>query len=181
MDAKHGPTVVLALGLAFAGTAFATPNLAEVRGEQQHLPRLMGLAPGHDAHVEVVSLEVRTIKAANVERQRPGTFLVDERLADLRQKLQQLPFNSFELLEKHNLTAPVKRRSELQLSRGNRLTVRPLYHDGEKVGMWLKWRDGRGEVVLDTRMHFMSDEAMLAGTEDLASNGGIVLAVRVTP
>jgi hypothetical protein len=43
--------------------------------------------------------------------------------------------------------------------------------------MWLSWKDTDGSDILNTRVHFDSDDSVLTGT-DYPDNEGRILAIR---
>jgi hypothetical protein len=52
--------------------------------------------------------------------------------------------------------------------------------DGKKVGLWINWKDHDGAGILDTRLHFNSDDSVITGT-DQRPGFGTVLAIKADP
>jgi len=137
-----------------------------------------------------VLVQIRTIQASGMLR--PGalsdtaearlknaSLSIDSRIEDIAHKLEKLHYQSYRLIGSHDKIVPVRRRETINLSSGHTLSVRCLYVKDQRVGMWIKWRDGNGMEVLDTRMHFDSGESMITGT-DGHSDTGIILAINAT-
>ena len=134
------------------------------------------------ANSPAVIVQVRTIKGSKPkehgESQSNREIEIDSRLDDIRGKLGQINFQKYRLLAEDELSVRIKRKHSMVLKDHTVLTVRPLYIDDEKVGMWLKWTDASGEqVLLDTRMHFVAGDSMIAGT-DSAGDCGIILSIK---
>ncbi len=102
------------------------------------------------------------------------------RLQDLAPKLAKLPYGSFELVAAKTETVPIATKRVIPLSDGHKLTLRPLYVEDERIGMWMKWTDQKDMEIIDTRMHFSCDENMLTGLEENHEQG-LLLAVKVSP
>lgn len=129
-----------------------------------------------------VVVQVRTIKASKPKDSGEGEssteIEIDSRLDDIRGKLGQINYLKYRLLAEDQLSVRIKRKHSMVLKDHTLLTVRPLYVEDEKVGMWLKWTDESGEqVLLDTRMHFVAGDSMIAGT-DSAGDCGIILSIK---
>lgn len=104
----------------------------------------------------------------------------DARLKDVSAKLRKLHFRSFRLLSTQREELPFGKRGTLSVGDGNSLTLRPIGISDEQVGMWLRWEDGDGMQVIDTRMQFAVGEALIAGV-DRAGDSGLILAIDVQP
>lgn len=134
-----------------------------------------------------VQIDVRVIQAQGriedpVASDKPIPIRIDSRLSDLADKLRKLPFRGFVFLEGEQRRVPVRKKSVLPLMNGQSLSLRPLYIDSEKVGLWVHWKDRAGADILDTRMHLDLGQSMIAGTDLLNDpSGGLVLAVQVSP
>lgn len=102
---------------------------------------------------------------------------VDPALHDLESKLSHLPFNSFHLLSHKEQTITLKSRDSVQLPNGQSLMFRPIYMEAHKVGLWLNWKDRDGSEILNTRLHFDSQDSVLTGT-DCSHNEGMILAIK---
>lgn len=140
-----------------------------------------GPSPG-----ETIKLSVRAIQAtipletsadSSSSAAAARSIHVDEDLNDLQAKLVHLPFNSFRLLSRKEETIALKTRDSLQLPNGQSLMFRPIYMDERKVGLWLNWKDRDGSEILNTRVHFDSQDTVLTGT-DCSHNEGMILAIR---
>jgi hypothetical protein len=134
-----------------------------------------------------VAVDVRVVRASNpspselslTSQQAARKPRIDFRLKDLAAKLQRLPFQSYTVVSVEHRLIPLKKREVIGLSGGQTLTLRPLYVEDKRVGMWLKWQDQNGGDILDTRMHFDFGESVLTGTDN-SENGGLILAIDVT-
>lgn len=141
---------------------------------------VVGAAPSNSLADSQVIVSVRTVRASD-PLTGPATrkLKIDERIRDLSQKLSKLPYGAYSLLSAERLTIGMKHRQSLTLAGGQTLTVRPLYADDERVGMWLKWQEPNGAEILDTRMHFDYGESMIAGTDNTPESG-VILAIDVS-
>lgn len=130
-----------------------------------------------------VMLSVRAIQAtAPIERRKdaseqPTALQLDPNLKDIEGRLINLPFSNFQLLASKQETITIKQKNSLQLPNGQKLTFRPMYMDQKKVGLWLHWRDKDGSEILNTRVHFDSNESVVTGT-DCAHDQGMILAIK---
>ncbi|MCB0330220.1 MAG: hypothetical protein KDD70_11160 [Bdellovibrionales bacterium] len=131
-----------------------------------------------DVRVHVRTLEGLTPVESSEQEQLP--ISLDKRIEDLRDKLVKLHYQQYRLLAEKSAVVPVSKRRELVLSDGHRLTLRPLYANDERVGVWMKWRDSSGMEVLDSRMHFTCNEHILTGLET-NDHRGLILAIQVSP
>ena len=132
-----------------------------------------------------IKLSVRTIQASSPSEQPSSAdgsgsnerqIRLDGALNDLQPKLAHLPFSSFHLLSHKEETITLRKKNSLQLPNGQSLIFRPIYMDSRKVGLWLNWRDKDGSEILNTRLHFDSQDSVLTGT-DCAHNEGLILAI----
>ena len=146
----------------------------------------VNLARAEDQPSQVI-VDVRTVRAENRlngadEQANPS---IDSHLQDLRDKLERLPFRQFRIVGSERVKLPLKRKGTLVLVGGQTLTIRPLYMENEKVGLWFKWLDSQGTQILDTRMHVVPGESFLAGTDitdnESSSDNGVILAIGVSP
>lgn len=141
---------------------------------------LLGAAPGSavaQGGSGSFELEVRTIRASDVGENTPGSGVIDPRLEDLRSQLEQLHYRTFKLLAAERERVLTRKKTIFSLIDGHRFAVKPLYLDGNRVGVWMRWVDGDGAEVLDTRMHLTCGESIIAGT-DRESGEGMIVAVR---
>lgn len=131
-----------------------------------------------------ILVRVRAIRASqsindagNVKPIASQKIEVDPRLADISVKLRQLHFRNFRLVSNDQVAIPLRKKESINLTEKTVLSLRPLYVDDERIGMWIKWTDRSGQqVLLDTRMHFDSEESMLTGT-DSQEDSGLILAI----
>lgn len=148
---------------------------------QQHAPTLELFNAAPRKRAQAVTVRVRMIAAADPrENSYSQPITLDPRLRDLEQKLSKLHFTNFRQLAVTQVDVDVKRRETITLAGGHTLTLRPMYVDDVRVGMWLKWQDEHGAALLDSRMHFDCEEPMLAGTER-RDGTGVVLALSARP
>ncbi len=127
-----------------------------------------------------VKVVVRTIQATGPRQSSTDTAqttAVEEAIADLKPQLNLLPFSTFHLISRKEEEISLKKKESFRLPNGQTLTFRPMYMDKERVGMWLSWKDTDGSDILNTRIHFDSDESVLTGT-DYQDNEGRILAIR---
>lgn len=105
---------------------------------------------------------------------------VPANIQDLKAKLGKLHYQNYELLGEMREVIPLTERREIKLSKGNHLILRPMYVEGRKVGMWIRWDDDHRRQVLNTMMHFHCGESLVTGAESKEGRGTI-LALRVSP
>lgn len=133
-----------------------------------------------------VNVFVRAIQASDPIKDVPGTASevqapkVATELADISAKLAQLPFSSFTMLSAKNETHLIKKRETMKLPNGQSLTLRPMYMENKRVGLWLNWREADGSEILNTRVHFDADDTVVTGT-DCAGDKGLILAIKAVP
>lgn len=111
---------------------------------------------------------------------RSDTALFDERLADIRTKLELLPFSNFRLISEESEAIHLREKSTVRLSNGQRLCLRAVDSSDQNVTLWLRWSDINGAILLDTRMNFAKGETMVAGVESDEENAAVVLAVKAS-
>lgn len=151
--------------------AFIVVNFAETRSEESHT----------DSHM--ITLSIRTIQASEprlfetLQASAGQQIHLEGNIRDLERKLAQLPFNTFQLIDSKEETIALKTRDSLQLPNGQSLTFRPMYIDTKKVGLWLHWRNQEGGEILNTRVHFDTDDSVVTGT-DCAHDKGVILAIK---
>lgn len=134
-------------------------------------------APGETIKVSVRAIQASEPHEASGNQSTERAIRVDEGLSDLQAKLVHLPFNSFKLLSRKEETLALKTRDSLQLPNGQSLMFRPIHMDQRKVGLWLNWKDRDGSEILNTRVHFDSQDTVLTGT-DCSHNEGMILAIK---
>lgn len=130
-----------------------------------------GAANGVDVHV-------RTVLGAGAKSR--SSVSVDDRINDISSQLKKLQYQRYSLISAREGFVEVAHKKVFGLSNGHTLSLRPLYIEGSRVGMWLKWQDDQGMDLLDTRMHFTCGEAFLTGTEK-SDDSGVILAIDVQP
>ena len=113
----------------------------------------------------IVQSVVANITGASQELAAAPKQKVEPVLEDIGAKLSKLHYREFKLASSQDVAIPLMKKRVVYLSDGHTLAIRPLYVDGSKIGIWLRWVDAAGTRVLDTRMHFHEEETMLAGTE----------------
>jgi hypothetical protein len=101
---------------------------------------------------------------------------LDKDLADLSGQLGLLPYRCFKLLLTQQMLVPVKKKEFLRLRNGELLGMRLLYRTKDRVGLWLNWHDRAGAEILNTRLHFNSNAALVTGT-DRSDDRATILAV----
>lgn len=134
----------------------------------------------------LVRVQVRTIQASrevakvqkeHVSLESEAATALDPVFADIEKKLTELPFNSFKLLAAKEQELCLKQRQRLSLPNGQSLVFRPIYMDNERVGIWIKWLDQENREILNTRVHFDPNYAVLTGT-DLSPQTALILAIK---
>ena len=163
---------------------------------------LLSIIPPHASFADTTSLSkgsirfsVRTIQADNVTIRaqdadnytilttntdnHEGVISVDKKLEDIRSKLLQLPFSHYQLLSAKEEIITLKKKNKFNLPNGQKLIFRPMYLEGEKVGLWLNWRDEVGKEILNTRLHFDSVDSVVTGT-NCGRDEGLVLAIKAS-
>lgn len=143
-------------------------------------PSLLFAAP--DSSVcESVKVDVRTVMGSkSLDQAAMKTPTVDPKIEDLKVQLAHLHYADYKMLAHRSVVVPVTSKRVIRLSDGHRLTLRPIYANAERVGMWMKWNDRSGEKVLDTRLHFDCMKNVLTGLET-NEDKGLILAIKVTP
>lgn len=128
-----------------------------------------------------VTVLIRTIQATNRNNEaQPASSEVspeiEQSLSDLGSKLTQLPFRSFKLVSSKEGQFEVAQKGTLNLPSGQSVALRPIYADDHRMGMWLNWLDSDGSEILNTRLHFDSEDTIVTGT-DSANDEGLLLAI----
>jgi hypothetical protein len=130
---------------------------------------------------ERVTILIRTIQATSPvvtnQSETPATSTdIEPSLIDLQAKLTQLPFRSFKLVASKEGHFELTKKGTLNLPNGQSVALRPMYADNLRMGMWLNWLDSDGTEILNTRIHFDSEDTIVTGT-DSASDEGLLLAI----
>jgi hypothetical protein len=145
---------------------------------------LIADAPATHSTCKQVHVQARTILASKpISGDVVSTSIakqVDSRLSDIESKLNKLPFAEYRLLVDRSFVVPLMKRRSVTLSDGQLLTVRPIYANEERVGVWLKWQDQDGAEIIDSRLHFDCNQPFLTGMER-NDDKGLILAVTVKP
>ncbi len=127
----------------------------------------------------VVTVVVRAIQASSpaIDSATPSHLIIEDALADLQPKLAQLPFRAFKLISEKQEKLEVKRQETVALPNGQTLELRPMFATDQRVGLWLNWLDSDGSEILNTRLHFDSEDSLVTGT-DSEQNEGLLLAIK---
>lgn len=139
--------------------------------------------------VQLVKIRVRTLEGLDLEKVdsprrlgrrhvRSSPINVQKVIEDLRGKLSTLPYHNYRLLNTYERNIELHSKSELDLGGGQKLYLKPLSKKGEKVCLWLSWKDEQGAEIIDTRMHLSAGQSMITGTEKLPDSG-VILALDV--
>lgn len=106
-------------------------------------------------------------------------------LADISEKLKELPFNGFKLQAQEEVQVRLKEIKEMQLAShdsqlpSHSLKLKLLGMNRGKVCLWINWSESAGEEILDSRVHFKQGEQFITGTE--AKDGlGMLVVLQVT-
>ena len=134
---------------------------------------------GTCSEVKVLVRTIQAIGPRNHDSQSTTdpNITVEESLADLKPKLEMLPFSSFKLISTKEGQISLKKRETVHLPNGQTLAFRPMYMEKERMGIWLSWKDTDGSDILNTRIHFDADEPVVTGT-DYHDNEGRILAIK---
>lgn len=128
-----------------------------------------------------ILLNVRAIRGVGLvdenELEKRKNVLIDVRLRDLEQELRSLPFRIYQLLDSSEHQIVLKKKQEYHLITGHVLDVRLLSFSEEGVWIWVKWTDKKGGMLLDTRMHLVNGQPLLAGAENLDKSGTVLAIV----
>ena len=148
------------------------------------IPFLLFLSPLVLRAEEKVKLKVRLLQASDKTMLGFSSFtddrVLEPQLEDLRTQLETLPYDSFKTVSSEKIVLPIKKANNLALSNGHSVMLKPLSVHGQEISLWLNWKDENGDCLLDTRMHFDSSQAMIAGT-DHSPDSGLLLAINVRP
>lgn len=128
-----------------------------------------------------VDLNIRRLLAyePRVGRSR-ATARVEPAQHDLTSKLSQLHFKSFKLVADETRNLAFDRTASLELGDGHAISIKPSYRAKNKVCLWLRWVDAKGLEILNTKLHLLSGEAVVTGTEE-GRDTGTVLAISAVP
>ncbi len=123
----------------------------------------------------VVRLHLRGVRAL-------GDHIATDRqfasgLDDVAGKLGEFPFSRFALVSNEEVEVPLYRKRTVPFLGNQLLTVRPVYAKHGVVSLWLSWRDEKGGKVLDTRVHLVPGEQMVAGTDSDRTRHGAILVI----
>lgn len=174
-----------------AALSISIGHLASVMAEEprQALPvrgfvnRSAELQEGELA--ERVAVDVRVLSATdpvdptNTEHSLP--MVVDSRIKDLTAQLEPLHYRTFKLQYEERVILSLLRREKVLLKDGHELTLRPIYLDKGRVGIWFRWNDHQGNKVLDSRVHLTCGESIVAGTEAESGDQGMIIALTAHP
>ena len=129
-----------------------------------------------------VQVLVRAIQASSptTDNPPPSPLILEDAIADLQPKLAQLPFRSFKLLSAKQEQLEVKHQETVKLPNGQTVALRPMFAADHRVGLWLNWLDTDGSEILNTRLHFDTEDSLVTGT-DSSQNEGLLLAIKAVP
>lgn len=134
---------------------------------------------------ERVAVDVRVLSATDpVDEAAPhagSPMVVDARIRDLTSKLEPLHYRTFRLQYEERIVLSLLKREKVSLKDGHELILRPVYLDGDRVGLWFRWTDRQGNKILDTRVHLTCGESIVAGTDAESGKRGIILALSAHP
>ena len=133
------------------------------------------------AEKDIFTLELRVIKATQPVGPPLTPAPLDKDLSDLQSSLATLPFTSFTQLKRMTKQVALKQKIGFSLCAGQTLFVRPLYKEAGRIGIWIRWTDGDGAPLLDTRMHIDDKHPILVGNEEVLKQNGRVLALALLP
>ena len=176
----------VSVGLLYAESS-ARADGPEGQGGRSAIVKIRAIrASGMDDGVKKADDPSAEASAAGGAAKPASGQAIDEGLDDISSKLKNLRYKHFKLVCNQQVEVPLMKKRTVYLAEGNSLTVRPLYIDEDKVGLWLRWLDGAGMRVLDTRVHLHDGESVITGTDGLPepeSNAetGMVLAIEVRP
>jgi hypothetical protein len=160
---RRGAIVCFFAGLARLSTGVVAPAFAE------------GAVSKTSVEQGVVKLHLRGVRAL-------GDHLAADRqfsagLNDVAKKLGEFPFSRFALVSNEEVEVPLYRKRTVPFLGNQLLTVRPVNAKHGVVSLWLSWRDERGGKVLDTRVHLVPGEQMVAGTDSDRTRHGAILVI----
>ena len=163
MTSKICLVVVFSLASFFA----ITPAHAEVE-------TVSGKSLQSENLPEAVKLRFRTLKAWTKE----GNEQADEELGDLEDKLHELDYKYFKLISSEEHQFIDGQKHQIRLGDGDLLTVKLIYQNPRKLGVWYHWEDINGEELIDTRLHF-SCKRPLVTVVDAGNGEGKLLAINI--
>ena len=171
--------------LLFAQYSIALPTTENVTSSVSIIPR---------AQVQRSQVSIRIIEASeekSLDSTDPESLVLDPRLEDLREKFIHLPYSDFKLNAEATKFISIKQKEPIRFMNGQRVYVRVVDYTNEESTIWLRWINASGEVLLDTRMGVIFNDAMVIGldqmtplrdsTQQSKSGQGLVLAVKVSP
>jgi hypothetical protein len=129
-----------------------------------------------------VRVLVRAIQASSptTDTASLSPLVLEDAIADLQPKLAQLPFRAFKLLSAKQEQLEVKHQETVTLPNGQTVSLRPMFAADHRVGLWLNWLDTDGSEILNTRLHFDTEDSLVTGT-DSSQNEGLLLAIKAVP
>ena len=131
---------------------------------------------------QAIEISVRAVYAQQPLEEgevRGADALFDNKLSDIKTKLEKLPFHNFRLLSEETDDVQLREKNSIRLSNGQKVCLRAVDETADSVTLWLRWADLNGATLLDTRMNFAKGETMVAGVESDEENAAVVLAIKV--
>ncbi len=127
--------------------------------------------PGEQS--QSIRLQFRTLKAWS-----GGDSPASGDLGDLSDKLKSLNYEKFELLSTEEVLFEPGSKQSVRLGDGDLLTVKVLYQNPKRVGIWYHWEDASGAELIDSRLHFGCTKPLLTAV-DSGDGQGKVLAINL--
>ena len=121
---------------------------------------------------EDVYLRIQTINASIGEVD--GDAKIDKRLKKISWKLENLPYKKFELQFSEKVQVPLKKKQLVRLPNGQELTLRLLYKNDTKLGIWINWLDKSGMQLLNSKIHLGCTDPMVAGTDNTDGSASLL-------
>jgi hypothetical protein len=123
---------------------------------------------------EAVKLRFRILKAWTKGDGKDA----DQDLGDLEDKLHELDYKYFKLISSEDHEFVDGQRHKIRLGDGDLLSVKLIYQNPRKLGIWYHWEDADGAELIDTRLHF-SCKRPLVTVVDAGNGEGELLAINI--
>lgn len=121
---------------------------------------------------EDVYLRIETINASTGEGD--ANAKIDKRLKKISWKLENLPYKNFELKSSQKVQVPLKKKQIVRLPNGQELTLRLLYKNDTRLGIWINWLDKSGMQLLNSKIHLGCTDPMVAGTDNTDGSASLL-------
>jgi hypothetical protein len=171
-----------ALPILFSLGAILHPGLLKAEGLELAATVSVDKDVSAEKDRSSVKIEVRTVRADGPESTQTAgssrSVKLQGAIEDLADELMVLDFSQFRMVDLQSLIIPAGKRVTIDLSEGQKLTLRPVSVTEEKVCLWLHWVDRSGEELLETRLRLVRGKNVLAGTEH-SPERGLILALKV--